>query len=74
MKALFTILLALTLFISILSEINYQAAKQAVMHTDKSEFEVCIVMELYGFQDMERDPYREISYFDKLNAFLNSNK
>ncbi len=73
MKALFTILLALTLFISILSEINYQAAKQAVMHTERTDADICETMKIFGF-DLKGDPFTEIGYFDKLNAFINTNK
>jgi hypothetical protein len=73
MKAIFTIILTAWIALSIFSHINYIAAKQAVMHTERTDADICNVMHLYGF-DLEGDPFKEITYTDKVKAFFNSNK
>jgi hypothetical protein len=49
------------------------AAKQAVMHTERTDADICNVMELYGF-DMAGNPNKDITYTDKVTAFFKSNK
>ena len=70
MKALFSILVAFWLFVSILAEINYKQAINSTMLTDRSDSSICGMMEIYGFE-MKGDPFTEIGYGDKLQALIN---
>jgi hypothetical protein len=73
MKAILTVFAAFVVMVSILSQINFMAAKQAVMKTERTDRDICLVMEAYGF-DMGGNPFKEITYLDKVAAFIKSNK
>lgn len=72
MKLLLTFALTFAVMISVFSEINYRAAKQAVARTEMTDSDICSVMGLYGF-DMDGNPFAHIGYFEKVKAFFTSN-
>jgi hypothetical protein len=73
MKSILTIIAAAWIAVSIFSHINYMAAKQAVQHTERTDADICHVMQLYGF-DLDGNPFKDITYTDKIKAFFKSNK
>lgn len=73
MKSILTIIVATWIAVSIFSHINYMAAKNAVMHTERTDADICNVMQLYGF-NLEGNPNKDITYTDKVTAFFKSNK
>jgi|LakMenEpi03Aug12_release.lakeMendotaPanAssembly.Ray.scaffolds.fasta_scaffold192084_7 hypothetical protein len=73
MKSILTIIAAAWIAVSIFSHINYMAAKQAVQHTERTDADICNVMQLYGF-DLDGNPNKDITYTDKIKAFFTTNK
>ena len=72
MKALLTMATALSVFMMFLADINYRQAKNAIMHTDRTDADIVFILEFYGFEP-KGDPFYDPNMIDKVCAIFNYN-